>query len=301
MPASLKSHTSPKLQTTTVSANPYAKKIATICMMHGIPSGAGGNLGTFMRALDVDKLLAMNFWSLVVKITDQISAQENGSNQALLEAISEGVTGLSVAELEAGGGEPKWLIQQMAAMLAGEDIQIPAATVAQATAVVPAAALDSTVSREIATVAVEEPALILTPPVTETPVAVEIQLQPFLIRNDSDKSEKSDRSRMVLEPEAAGSRAQLGERALFGSEGQEEKAQAIRVPLQGYGERSASGNVRMIAFATLMALALGSGAFIARGEGAALRQKFVPVVRAGYDSAWHGVKALGNWASKIAE
>jgi hypothetical protein len=81
MPASLKSHNSSKSHNTTVSATPYAKKIATICMMHGIPSNASGaNLGTFMRALDQDKLLAMNFWSLVVKITDQISAQENGSN-----------------------------------------------------------------------------------------------------------------------------------------------------------------------------------------------------------------------------
>jgi hypothetical protein len=296
MPASLKSHNSSKLQNSTVSANPYAKKIATICMMHGIPSGAGGNLGTFMRALDVDKLLAMNFWSLVVKITDQISTQENGSNQALLEAISEGVTGLSVAELEAGGGEPKWLIQQMAAMLAGEDIQIPATTV------VPLAMLDTTLSEPIAATAVEEPALVLTPPpVTEAPVTVEPQLQPFLIRNDRDKSDNSDRSRMVLEPEVSASRPLLGQRALFGFEAQEEKAQAIRVPLQSYGERSANGNVRMIAFAALMTVALGSGAFFARGDGAILHQKFVPSVRAGYESARHGVKALGNWASKIAE
>lgn len=293
MPASLKSHHSSKLQNTTVSANPYAKKIATICMMHGIPSGTGGNLGTFMRALDVDKLLAMNFWSLVVKITDQITAQENGSNQALLEAISEGVTGLPVAELEAGGGEPKWLIQQMAAMLAGEDIQIPAATVT------PAAALDVTVGAEIAAATVEEPALVLTPPpVAEAPVAVEAQLQPFLIRNDRDKS---DRSRMVLEPETAVSRSLAGQRALFGLEGQEEKDRAIRVPLEGYGERSANGNVRLIAFGALMVVALGSGAFFVRGDGAALRQKFVPSVRAGYNSAWRGVKALGGWASKIAE
>jgi hypothetical protein len=299
MPASLKSHNSPKLQNSTVSANPYAKKITTICMMHGIPSGAGGDLGTFMRALNTDKLLAMNFWSLVVKITDQISAQENGSNVALLEAISEGVTGLSVAELETGGGEPKWLIQQMAAMLAGEDIQIPAAANVPAAAVAPAATLDAPVSGEIAATPVEESALVLTPPpVAEAPVAVETQLQPFLIRNDR---EKSDRSRMVLEPEVAAAKPLVGQRALFGFEGQEEKTRAIRVPLQSYGERSTNGSVRMIAFAMLMLLALGSGAFVARGEGAALRQKFVPSVRAAYNSAWHGVKALGTWASKIAE
>ena len=107
--------------------------VAKVCVMHGLPSGSAADLGTFMRALDTDKLLAMNFWSLVVKITDQIgehiqsSAQETGSNSPLLEAIAHGVTGRSVAAIEAAGGEPKWLIQQMAAMLAGEDIQIPAA------------------------------------------------------------------------------------------------------------------------------------------------------------------------------
>jgi hypothetical protein len=205
------------------------------------------------------------------------------------------VTGLSVAEIEAGGGEPKWLIQQMAAMLAGEDIQIPAA------AVDPAAAADVTVSKEIAA-AVEEPVLVLTPPpVAEAPVAVEAQLQPFLIRNDRDKSGNPDRSRMVLEPEMTVSKALVGQRALFGSEGQEEKGRAMRVPLEGYGDRSATGSTRMIAFAALMLVAVGGGAFIVRGDAAALRQKFVPSVRAGYDSAWHGVKALGNWASKIAE
>ncbi len=263
-----------------ISAN--AKKVATMCAMHGVPSGSAGDLGTFMRALDNDKLLAMNFWSLVVKITDQISdqlsAHEIGSNQPLLEAIARGVTGRSVAEVEAGGGEPKWLIQQMAAMLAGEDIKIPPAGQIPPSVQIPAAAMAPP-----APIA-EPPAFALTPP-AQAPVSTEAQLQPFLIR-----------SRMVLEPEAAASQPLQGQRALFAPEQQQEqeKARPSRVPLEGYGERIANGRTRTIAFAALLAVALGGAAFFARGEGSALQHSVATSVRASYDAAWHGVKSLSS-------
>jgi hypothetical protein len=257
----------------TISA--YAKKVATVCAMHGVPCGSASNLGTFMRALDNDKLLAMNFWSLVVKITDQLSEHEIGSNQPLLEAIARGVTRHSVAEVEAAGGEPKWLIQQMAAMLAGEDVHIP-----------PAGAVPAPPIVETPRVAPAPPAFVLTPP-AEAPVSTEAQSQPFLIR-----------SRMILEPEAAASQPSLGQRALFAPEQKQaqEKPQPSRVPLEGYGERIATGSTstRTIAFALLMMVALGGAAFFARGEGPALQQRVATSVRASYNAAWHGVKSLGS-------
>ncbi len=275
----MKSH-SAKLQNSSTTPNSYAKKIATMCAMHGIPSGAGGNLGTFMRALDEDKLLALNFWSLVVKISDL----ENGSNVALLEAISQGVTGKSVAEAEAAGGEQQWLIKQMACMLAGEDIHIPAAA-----SLTPVASAEP-VRVEVPVVAVEAQTLVLAPPsIGEALVAAEAQLQPFLIRDDRD------RSRMVLEPETASSKSLMGQRALFGPEVRGEKTRTIRVPLEGYGERSVSGSARIIAFAVVIAVAAGGAAFFGSGEGAAMQKKLGPSVRARYDSAWRGVKALGGW------
>lgn len=269
------------------SISAYAKKVATVCAMQGVPSGSAGDLGTFMRALDNDKLLAMNFWSLVVKITDQISAQlsaqEIASNQQLLEAIARGVTRRSVAELEAGGGEPKWLIQQMAAMLAGEDIQIPSTLQIPPSVQIPSSAMVSA-----AAPIAEPPALT---PSAPAPASAEPQLQPFLIR-----------PRMVLEPEAAAPQPLLGQRALFAPEQQpkqepeqqpeQKKAQPSRVPLEGYGERIATGSTRMIAFAALMVIALGGAAFFARGEGSALQHRVATSVRASYDAAWHGVKSL---------
>jgi hypothetical protein len=258
-----------------------------MCVMHGVPSGSAADLGTFMRALDNDKLLAMNFWSLVVKITDQISAelsaQEIASNQQLLEAIARGVTRRSVAELEGGGGEPKWLIQQMAAMLAGEDIQIPPTI-----QIPPSVHIPPTAMVPAAPIA-EPPAFTLTPP-AQIPASTEPQLQPFLIR-----------SRMVLEPEAATPQPSQGQRALFTPEQQQpehqqeqKKARPSRVPLEGYGERIATGRTRTIAFAALMLVALSSAAFFARGNDSALEHRFATSVRATYNAAWHGVKSLSS-------
>lgn len=252
--------------------------------MHGIPSGPAGDLGTFIRALNDDKLLAMNFWSLVVRISDQ----ENGSNKALLEAIAEGVTGRSVAETEAAGGEQRWLMEQMAAMLAGEDVRIPAALVPSTS---PALAA---VAGEISLVAVEAPVLVLTPPPADLQVSAETRLQPFLIRDEDE------RSRLMSEPEVGSSKSLLGQRVLFGPQMQEESVRAFRVPLEGYAASSASGSGRMIAFAVLMVVALGCGAFFARGDRAALQQKFGPSVRAGYNSAWREVKDLSGWVSNAA-
>jgi hypothetical protein len=286
------------------------QKVTKVCVMHGLPSGSPGDLGTFMRSLNHDKLLAMNFWSLVVKITDQISnetsiqtsAHENGSNPELLETIAQGVTGRSVAEVEAVGGEPKWLIQQMAAMLAGEDVQIPAAMP------VPAAAVSADTSRAAA---VEPPAFVSTP-TADLPEPAEAQSQPFLVRTArtartarTDQADQpvltdrdiSDRSRLVLEPEAAASKPLPGQRALFGQEAQEEKASPFRVPLEGYGATVANGSASRIAIALLIVVALGGGAFFVRGNGAAMQQKFGPSVRARYNAAWHGAKWMGGWVS----
>ena len=287
------------------------QKVAKVCVMHGLPIGSTADLGTFMRALDTDKLLAMNFWSLVVKITDQINDEfqltsegfsSTGPNATLLEAIAHGVTRRSVAEVEAAGGEPRWLIQQMAAMLAGEDIQIPAA--------IPAPS--ATASKATSPAAIETLAPIFTQP-AEIPAPAEPQLQPFLLpatpavtpapavrktqTAPTVPTAPIDRSRLVLEPEVAVSRPPLGERALFGSEAHEEKPRPSRVPLEGYGAAIATGSVKKIAIALLLAVALGAGAFSLREDGATLQQKFGPSIRARYDAAWHGAKSMGAGVS----
>jgi hypothetical protein len=77
----------------------------------------------------------------------------------------------------------------------------------------------------------------------------------------------------------------------------DEKAAGPRFPLESYGARGAHGNARMITFAVLMVVTVASAAFMARGNAAALQQKAGPSMRAGYDSAWRGVKEFGSWVN----
>jgi hypothetical protein len=260
---------SAKLKDSSPSTDSYSRKIAMVCAMHGIPTGTIGNLATFMRALPEDKGLAMNFWSLMAKMHDL----EQGSNAAPLEAIAEGVTGRSVVEVHAAGGEPRWLMKQMAAMLAGEDIDLSAVAQVPATAPVSVAAA---------------PALVLTSPAASVAAAsAEGKWQLVSVRQEEE------RSRLVLEPAMVGLQPFFGQRAPVGVDLREEAMQGIRVPLEGYGERSANGSARTIAFAVLMVIAAGGAAFFARGDAAVLQQRVGPSVRAGYDAAWRGVKGLG--------
>jgi hypothetical protein len=259
---------SAKLTDSSLAADSYSKKIAMVCAMHGIPTGNVGNLATFMRALPDDKSLAMNFWSLMARMHDL----EQGSNERLLEAIAEGVTGRSVIEVHATGGEPRRLMKQMAAMLAGEDIDL--SEVAQ----VPAAA----------PVSVAAPSLVLTSSVTaEAAMSSGAKWQMVSVRQEEE------RSRQALEPEMVGLQPFVEHRASFGVDLKEEPVQMNRVPLEGYGERSAHGSIRMIAFAALMLVVAGGAAFVARGDAAGVQHKVGPSVRAGYDAAWRGMK---GWA-----
>ena len=256
-----------------------------VCSMHGIPTGNIGNLATFMRALPEDKSLAMNFWSLMARMHDL----EQGSNERLLEAIAEGVTGRSVIEVHATGGEPRRLMKQMAAMLAGEDIDLSEVVRTPAAAV----PVPMTADGESLRVAMEAaPALVPTSPAaSEAAASAEGKWQLVSVWQ-----EEEERSRLALEPEMVGLQPFVEQRALFGVDLKEEPVQMSRVPLEGYGERSANGSARTIAFAVLMMVAAGGAAFFARSDAAVLQHKVGPSVRAGYGAAWRGVKGFGDWA-----
>jgi len=97
--------------------------------MHRAPHGAPDALAGFMEALDTNKHLAMDFWALVARMTDEESGKLSGSavNGRILEVIVTVVTGQSVAEMIARGGDDKHYVGDLASMLAGEDIHRPAA------------------------------------------------------------------------------------------------------------------------------------------------------------------------------
>jgi TonB family protein len=107
-----------------IPVNPFAREIAAVCDKHAVGHGSPGKLADFMRALDRNKHLAMDFWSLVVRI----SSEERGGSvdpDWLLAVIVEGVTGWNVATLRAAGTPETKQVTELAHMLAGEDVHSP--------------------------------------------------------------------------------------------------------------------------------------------------------------------------------
>jgi TonB family protein len=107
-------------------ADQHIRAVTAACQKHGIDHGNPGSLAGFMDALGRDKLLAMNFWSLVAHLTT-VAGPQSTNPDWLLAIIVEGVTGRSLAETRAAGSEQSRLVQRLASMLAGEDVDSPLA------------------------------------------------------------------------------------------------------------------------------------------------------------------------------
>jgi hypothetical protein len=83
----------------------------------------------FLQALEENRHLAMDFWAIVARMTDEKAMRTGGQvspNQApnarTLEGIVLGVTNCSVAEVITTGGEPSRALGKLASLLAGEDL-----------------------------------------------------------------------------------------------------------------------------------------------------------------------------------
>ncbi len=46
------------------------RELEALCAKHNLARGSARDLAPFLRALDENKLLAMNFWSVVARLTD---------------------------------------------------------------------------------------------------------------------------------------------------------------------------------------------------------------------------------------
>jgi hypothetical protein len=98
------------------------RQVIAICAKHGVAYGSPDDLPGFMTALSENKHLAMDFWSMIARIND---CSETTDPRWLLRIIVEGVTGQSLADLDAADVHQKAPLQKLASMLAGEDIQTP--------------------------------------------------------------------------------------------------------------------------------------------------------------------------------
>src|ERR1700730_10595488 len=110
-----------------VTRERQVRRIAAVCDMHRAPFGSASDLMDFLRALDDNKHLAMDFWAIVAKMTDEQRRQPSSRslNAWILELIVEGVTNCTVAEMMAIAGEPRQAVGQLASLLAGEDVHRP--------------------------------------------------------------------------------------------------------------------------------------------------------------------------------
>jgi outer membrane biosynthesis protein TonB len=107
--------------------DPYVRRIAGVCDMHRVAVGSLAELEGFLKALDEDKHLAMDFWAVMGKMSDEGSAYLAGRtlNAKMLEVVVEAVTGVSVADILAAGEHPRHVVAQLVRLLAGEDIHSP--------------------------------------------------------------------------------------------------------------------------------------------------------------------------------
>jgi TonB family protein len=105
----------------------HIRTVTAVCQKHGIDHGGHTtSLAAFMEALGSNKLLAMNFWSLVAHLTT-VARPQSPHPDWLLAIIVEGVTAHTLAETRAAGSEQSRLVQRLASMLAGEDLDSPLA------------------------------------------------------------------------------------------------------------------------------------------------------------------------------
>ena len=275
------------------------REIIGVCAKHGLAYGSPDNLVTFMRALHENKHLAMDFWSLVARLTKE-NADGATEPDWLLQAIVEGVTGHSVAEISAAPGAQRLLVRKLANLLAGQDLagqddvqgngmdappdlvgesdsaesgrHYPAPKVASDVASVRRATeADPSISPSESALVIDGPNPILTPdekprplldPVMRFAAAQELSLR----EREHDRTMEHDRHI--------------------------ENDRPIAIPLAGYADASADGLVsgKTIGGVLLIALVVGGGIFFANDRNSSGLDRFSDSIRVGYGSAiatWH--------------
>ena len=262
------------------------REVIAVCAKNGIAYGELNSLVGFMRALKDNKQFAMNFWSLVARLSGQPADPANP--EWLLAAIVEGVTAMPLAEVRKAGPAHRVLVDRLAKMLAGEDIQDPANDIPAAAATTPKLAPEPTADlhRQAA-----EPEPLEQPSRPErvrksTVTDIEPITNPASIRDES--------LRLVLRPEPVITEVPEPSSANRRNHGlQLEHDRPIAIPLSSYAEdepRNLDSGKLMIATAAVLVLGL-CGFGIYRTGGTAVFGRLGSSIHAGYDSAvaaWKG-------------
>jgi hypothetical protein len=111
------------LQSESSPVDRLVRQVIAICAKHRVNYGSPDDLRGFLHALDTNKHLAMDFWSMVARMSER-GAVENPD--WLLSIIVEAVTGQTLADLSAQDAIYQQPIQRLRGLLAGEDVRPPA-------------------------------------------------------------------------------------------------------------------------------------------------------------------------------
>jgi TonB family protein len=274
-------------QMDSIPASRKAREIVAVCAKHGVPYGESDNLASFLRALNENKHLAMNFWSVVARMTEKEAVGETNPNW-LLEAIIEGVTGRTVAEINTVGPAYRMLVKKLASILAGEDVHISSAEMPFP----PARVTDATEFRprqdKFADAARLSRAM---PPLAPTPkAAAPTSTPPQSTLTPIRDGNRDEKLRLVLDPEP--SPALPAESKLP----DEEDDRRIVIPLSGYAEEAPKAIMsgRVLTGALVLSLIAVFGFLIAESRNSPVWERFGASIHAGYTSAvaaWNGQRA----------
>jgi TonB family protein len=308
-----------------VSVNPYVKKIESVCDMHRVPFGSAEDFAGFMGALHENKHLAMDFWALVARMSEEESGPFSSQScepaaDQMLEVIVVGVTGRNVAEIAAGGSEQKQLVGKLASMLAGEDVQSP--VVESVSSVESDKDIDNKGADGLRIGFAEEaapPPTQLRSPVPPAPVRSQPEpapVPPAPVRLQPERGPAppapvwpepapirryGESPRLVLEPEplAAGSSTRQGvfAKAVFANDEYDDPT--IRVPLAGYAEEGAKKSTSGFGLLLLLAVLAAGGAFVAKNIDPGIWQRYATVVRERFTAAVQGLEGRGGEKSAV--
>lgn len=239
------------------------REFEAICAKHNLACGAPGNLTPFLGALTDNKLLAMNFWSVVARLSDGRHGSALSQEQ-ILAAIVQAVTGQSKDKMASAQQEP---VTQLGRMLAGEDIR---------TSHPPAAPADTT-----AATAPQEPSSALEEPPRSGWRSGVTQLHLDTTERAADtppeaptpsSPRSSIRSRLVLTPDLSRPHAEINQPPLSHRSaplrtGPEPDEPRISIPLSAYADQDDARSPARRAGAVLLTLVLLGGAalFLLRG------------------------------------
>jgi len=254
------------------------REFEAICAKHNLACGTPDALTAFQRALDENKSLAMNFWSVVARLGDSSHGPGLGESD-ILAAIVRAVTGQPIEQARESQASS---VDRLARLLAGEDLSLDPITTSAPHVPAAQAVIPEPVAPEepVVTSAEEESAPQASAPVTDSrsrlvlvpdhprTLAAAIAAAPELAQSTVQDTAPLPHAPAQV-PQPSPSPADTPRARLHIQSDDEPR---ITIPLSAYAEQKQShGGTRAAIIILLLAITAGAGYLLFR-NGAELPQ-----------------------------